>query len=85
MRTNDDLMTELQSVLRDVFEDDTLVVSAQTTADDVPGWDSLQHVTLVLQVESHFGVRFVSSEVADLKNVGDLRDLIERRLKSPRA
>lgn len=75
-----DLMSELIQVFQDVFEDDDLVISRATTAADVAGWDSLQHVTLILQVERRFGFRLSSAEVADLKSVGDLLDIVQRRL-----
>ena len=75
-----DLMSELTQVFQDVFEDDDLVISRATTAADVAGWDSLQHVTLILQVERQFGFRLSSAEVADLKSVGDLLDIVQRRL-----
>lgn len=75
-----DLMSELTQVFQDVFEDDDLVISRSTTAADVAGWDSLQHVTLILQVERRFGFRLSSAEVADLKSVGDLLDIVQRRL-----
>lgn len=75
-----DLMNELNSIFQDVFEDDDLVVARTTTAADVAGWDSLQHVSLILRVEGHFGLRLTSAEVADLKSVGDLHDIVERRL-----
>jgi acyl carrier protein len=76
-----DIITELNEIFCDVFEDDELVVSRDTSAADVDAWDSLQHVTLILRVESHFGVRFSSAEVADLSSVGDLLDILSRRLK----
>lgn len=75
-----DAMKEINAVFQDVFEDDSLVVGPATTAADIAGWDSLQHVSLILQIETHFGIRFSSAEVSDLKSVGDLRDIVERRL-----
>jgi acyl carrier protein len=75
----DECLDRLNEVFRDVFLDDDLVVSRETTAQDVVGWDSLMHVTLIVNVEKAFGVRFRSSEVAGLKNVGDLADLIRAR------
>jgi acyl carrier protein len=73
-----DLISELNNIFRNIFEDEDLVVRRETTAADVPGWDSLQHVSLILRVESRFGIRLSSSEVADLKSVGDLIDIIKR-------
>jgi acyl carrier protein len=75
-----DLMSEVMDVFRDVFEDDNLVVTRETTAADVLGWDSVKHVTLMLNVERRFNIRLSSSEVSDMKNVGDLIAIVERRL-----
>lgn len=75
-----DLTREITDVFRSVFEDDDLIVTRETTAADVSGWDSLQHVTLVLSVEARFGIRFSSSEVSSLRSVGELMDIVERRL-----
>lgn len=71
-------LDRLNEVFRDVFDNEELNVGPATTAKDVEGWDSLMHVTLIVNVEKAFGVRFTSSEVAGLKNVGELMQLIER-------
>lgn len=73
------LLHQVNAVFRDLFEDDELLVDRKTTAADVPGWDSLMHVRLILGMEKAFGVRFTSSEVGSLKNVGDLLDLLGRK------
>jgi len=70
-------LDELTTVFQQVFDDDELVVSRETTAADVAGWDSLTHVTLMLGVEKRFAIRFKSAQVAALKSVGELVDLIE--------
>jgi acyl carrier protein len=72
-------LDRLTEVFQDVFEDDDLVIARETTAADVEEWDSLMHVTLVVNVEREFGLRFKSSEVSALQSVGDLVDLIERK------
>ncbi len=69
---------ELVAVFRKVFNDDDLELSRDTTARDVKGWDSLRHLRLILAVEQTFKVRLPSTKVSNLKNVGDLADLIER-------
>jgi len=70
-------MDELTSVFQQVFDDDELIVTRTTSAADVDGWDSLTHVSLMLVIEKRFGIRFKSAQVASLKNVGELADLIE--------
>jgi acyl carrier protein len=66
----------LTSVFRDVFEDDQLEIEASTTARDVPDWDSLRHIELLVAVEDAFRVRFNTGEVGGLKNVGEMVKLI---------
>ena len=77
--TMDAMLDQLQSVFRDVFEDDELTINRQTSADNIEGWDSLMHVSLMINVERVFGVKFSTTQVASLKNVGELMDLIESR------
>lgn len=76
-----DRLSVLNDVFRTVFDDETLDVDRDTTAKEVEGWDSLMHVKLVLAVEREFGVRFTSGDVASLKNVGELVDLVDSKLQ----
>jgi len=73
-------LAKLQDIIRNVFDDDSLTITRATTAQDVDAWDSVQNVTLVMDVEQAFGVRFSTSEIAYLKNVGELADLIDAKL-----
>jgi acyl carrier protein len=75
-----DRLSRLNEVFQDVFDDDEISINRETTAEDVEGWDSLMHVTLLINIEKAFGVKFTSSEVARLKSVGDLIDLIDAKL-----
>jgi acyl carrier protein len=75
-------LKELNLVIRDVFVDDDFIVSRESTADDVDGWDSLSHARLIMEVERHFAIRFAPGEVMDLANVGDLVDVIDARTGS---
>ena len=70
---------KLTGVLRDVFDDDTIVATPQLTADQVDGWDSFAHLRVLMTVERAFGVKFSAGEVDSLKNVGDLANLITLR------
>ena len=75
-----DRLSRLNEVFQDVFDDDDISITRETTASDVEGWDSLMHVTLLINIEKAFGVKFTSSEVARLKSVGDLLDLVDAKL-----
>jgi acyl carrier protein len=68
----DNLKARLNQVFRQVFDDPSLSVAETTTADDVPGWDSLTHIDLIVAVEKEFGVSFTTREVMTFDNVGAL-------------
>ena len=70
----------LTVIMRKVFKDETLVVRPEMTAQNVKGWDSLAHIRLVLEVERGFKVKFTTTEIAAFKNVGELANLVEKKL-----
>ena len=75
-----DLLTRMQPIFRDIFDDPNLVVTRESNAYSVPGWDSLAHINLVSAVEQEFGLRFALSELRGLQNVGDMLELMQRKL-----
>jgi acyl carrier protein len=77
---NTEIYKQLNEIFVDVFDDDSLVLKPEITADDVDGWDSLSHIRLVISVEKAFGLKFSASEVGRLKNVGEFVDLIKAKL-----
>ena len=70
----------LNGVFQLVFEDDTIHIADEMTADDIDGWDSLSHVNLIVAVETQFKIRFNQKELLTFKNVGDLLRSIERKI-----
>jgi acyl carrier protein len=72
-----DRLFSLQEIFRQVFDDDGLVVTADTSRRDVADWDSVAHVKLILSLEEEFGVRFTEDEVSSLQTVGELLAAIE--------
>jgi acyl carrier protein len=77
--TEQEVLQELSAVFRDVFDDETITLRPETTADDIDGWDSQAHVTLVVATEMRFGIRFRTAELESLRNVGDFVRLIQSR------
>ena len=73
-----EVMGLLHPIFRDVFDDDELVITANTTAKDVDGWDSLTHIRLVISIEKAFDLRFTAAEISALENVGEMVELIVR-------
>ena len=72
---------KLTDICRDVFDDESLELHDGLTADQVNGWDSLTHINLIVAIERGFKIRFTTAEVNGLKNVGELRSLIESKVK----
>lgn len=75
--TRDEILDGLTTVFREIFEDEEIVLSDAFSAHDYEAWDSLNHITLIMQTEKHFAVKFSHAELAGLNNVGDLIGLIE--------
>ena len=75
------VMNRLENVFRDVFDDNRIVISENTTAADIEDWDSLEHINLIAAVEKEFGMRFTMKEVSGMKNVGEMLDIICERGK----
>ncbi len=73
------IVSKLNEVFADVFDDQSIVLTRNTTAAQVPGWDSLQHINLMLAVEDAFGLKFTMAEVQAMQNVGELIDAIAQR------
>ena len=71
-----DAFEKVTRIARDVFENDTIVLTDATTAADVEEWDSLAHLSLVSDIEAEFDIKFTLSEITDLQNIGELIDAI---------
>lgn len=79
--TKEEIYNALDEVFQDVFDDEEIHVTAETTADDIEDWDSLEHINLVVAVENKFGIKFNMNEVTTMKNVGEMVDIILERQK----
>ncbi len=79
--TTAEIYKRLEEVFKDVFDDDDIRISPDTTAADIDDWDSIEHINLVGAVEDEFGIRFTMGEVSGMKNVGEMADIILKRSK----
>jgi acyl carrier protein len=75
-----DILAELNPIFQDVLDQPDLVITRASNASNVDDWDSLSHVNLITAIQQHFHVRFGLGELEDLKNVGDMVDLLARKL-----
>jgi acyl carrier protein len=73
----------LQEIARDVFGEDSLVLTDSTKAVEVSGWDSFGHVNFMLSVENEFGIEFSEDEFADFADIGGLKRMLAEKLVNP--
>ncbi|KTT49552.1 acyl carrier protein [Pseudomonas oryzihabitans] len=74
-----DIYSALTAVFHDVFDDESIVLTPETTADNVDGWDSQAHVILTVAAEQRFGIKFRTAELESLRNVGQFVQLIQNK------
>jgi acyl carrier protein len=77
-----EVIAKLQTIFDDLFLE-PVVLTPDISAKDVPEWDSLTHISLMVAVEKAFGMRFRIGEVENTKNVGEFADLILKRKQEP--
>lgn len=75
-----DILQKVSEVFIDNLDNDNIVLTEQTTADDIEEWDSLTHVQLVVAVEKKFKIRFNAKEIQSWKNVGEMIDSISNKI-----
>jgi acyl carrier protein len=73
---NDEILLQIQNIFRDVLDNTDIVLLSTTTANDVEEWDSLAHIQLIIAIEKHFKIKFLSKEMMSWKNVGEMVDCI---------
>ena len=78
--TREAVFETLNEVFRDVFDDENIRVTDNTTSNDIEDWDSLEHINLLAAVEQEFGVKFNMGQVVSMKNVGERADIIISQL-----
>jgi acyl carrier protein len=78
-------MTEVQTIISDVLGLPDLKIDASTTAENVEGWDSFNHINIVVAIEAHFGIKIHTAEIEELRNVGELVDVVEKKLQAKKS
>jgi acyl carrier protein len=67
------------AIFRDVFDDTSLTINETTTAPDIEGWDSFNHINLIMSIEEEFDISFATKEIGGLGSVKDLVALIKKK------
>jgi acyl carrier protein len=76
----DDVLEQLQPIFEEVLDQPKLRVTRSSNASNTENWDSLAHIDLIEMVQQRFKVKFALGELQDLKEVGDLVDMIVRKV-----
>ena len=76
----DEILLKIQDVFRDIFDDNSLIISAETTANDIEGWDSLELINIISAIEDELDIDFEMGEITEFKNVGDMIDAVYSKL-----
>ena len=74
------ILDKLTEIFRDVLDDEKIILSEETTSDDIEGWDSLNHINIIASVEIDFDVKFEMATYASMKRIADIIDYIEAQL-----
>ena len=76
-----DILKKLEVIFRDVFDDEDIVLTNQTTANDIEDWDSLAQINLLIAIKKEFKINFDLEEVSKYKNVGDIVEAVKKKLE----
>lgn len=74
------VLKEMNDIIIDVLDEDSIVLTRDTVADDVEDWDSLTNIQLIVAIEKHFNMKFTFSEVQNFKNVGEMCDCVAEKI-----
>jgi acyl carrier protein len=78
--TEAEIYSGLQGVFNSVFRQQDIPLTAELTADQVPGWDSFRYVSLIMATEEYFRIKFLGPEIDELRNIGDLVHAIAKKV-----
>jgi acyl carrier protein len=74
------ILSKLEVLFREVFNDKSLIVRPDMTANDVANWDSLTHMLLITEIENKFNIKLKLKELNKMRNVGNMIELIQSKL-----
>ena len=77
---DDDIRKTLQGIVRDIFEDETLIVTDASSKEDLKAWDSLGHIRLMTATEEAFGISFTLEEIENVNSIGQIVSLVSEKV-----
>ena len=76
----EEILKELEEIFQDIFDDDTIELTENMSAADIEDWDSLRQISILAAAEDVFRIQLAISDTRNLKNIGDLVDIIAKKL-----
>ena len=76
----EEIIEKLNEIFQDVFDDEQITLTDETTSADISGWDSLIHITLIAEIEDAFNIKFPMRKVVSMENVGEMINTIEEEM-----
>lgn len=73
---NTEILNQVQEIFQEQLDDENIVITNETTSEDVDDWDSLTHIMLIVAIEKQFNIKFTSTEIVSWKNVGEMINCI---------
>lgn len=80
--SKEEILNKVQDIFIDVLEDEDIMLNYNTKSDDIAGWDSLNHIVLIVEIEREFDIKFILEEIISFKNIGVMCDTICNKIKS---
>ncbi len=78
--TREEVVLKQQEVIRNVLDDDTIILNDDTSANDIDEWDSFTHLQIIMEIENTFKVKFALGELQAIQNVGEMTSLILEKI-----
>jgi acyl carrier protein len=79
---NNQLLPQLQEIFRSIFENPSLELTSTTSAKEIPNWDSMNHVSLISEIESYFDVEFDLDDLIEMNNVASILNSLSIKLEN---
>ena len=76
----EEIIEKIIPVFKTVFEDENLEINEKSNSDNVNGWDSLNHIYLVVAIEEFFNIKFLAEDIQSWDNVGDMAEHISKHV-----
>ncbi len=69
----------MEKVIREVFPIEAETIDENWTSDDIPDWDSVGHLNLIMEIEKEFEIKIEIEEMFEVEKLGDIIPILEKR------